>query len=103
MNRKIIFFALIILILTACNGNKKETENNMTISVTENTKMTSGYSEVNGLKMYYEIYGQGKPIVLIHGGGSTIQTNFEKLIPLLSKNRKLIAVELQAHGRTSDR
>lgn len=63
----------------------------------------SGYSEVGGLKMYYEIYGQGKPLVLVHGGGSTIQTNFEKIIPLLVKNRKIIAVELQAHGRTSDR
>jgi pimeloyl-ACP methyl ester carboxylesterase len=62
-----------------------------------------GYSEVNGLKMYYEIYGQGKPLVLIHGGGSTIQSNFEKVIPLFAKNRKVIAVELQAHGRTSDR
>ncbi|WP_325262536.1 alpha/beta hydrolase [Flavobacterium sp.] len=65
--------------------------------------MESNYSEVNGIKMYYEIYGQGKPLVLIHGGGSTIQTNFEKAIPLLAKNRKIIAVELQAHGRTSDR
>lgn len=63
----------------------------------------SGYSEVNGLKMYYEIYGEGKPLVLIHGGGSTIQTNFERVIPLLAKNRKVIAVELQAHGRTNDR
>ena len=53
--------------------------------------------------MYYEIYGQGKPVVLIHGGGSTIQTNFEKIIPLLAKNRQIIAVELQAHGRTNDR
>jgi pimeloyl-ACP methyl ester carboxylesterase len=39
----------------------------------------------------------------LHGGGSTIETNFEKIIPLLSKNRKVIAVELQAHGRTTDR
>lgn len=62
-----------------------------------------GHSEVNGLKMYYEIHGQGRPLVLIHGGGSTIGTNFEKIIPLLSKNRQLIAVELQAHGRTNDR
>lgn len=69
----------------------------------ENTQMINGYSEVNGLKMYYEIYGDGKPLVLIHGGGSTIQTTFEKLIPHLSKTRKVIAVELQAHGRTSDR
>jgi pimeloyl-ACP methyl ester carboxylesterase len=63
----------------------------------------SGYSEVNGLKMYYEIYGEGKPLVLIHGGGSTIQTSFGRIIPLLAKSRKVIGVELQAHGRTGDR
>ena len=63
----------------------------------------SVYSDVNGLKMYYEIYGEGKPLVLIHGGGSTIQTTFGRVIPLLARHRKLIAVELQAHGRTSDR
>lgn len=63
----------------------------------------SGYSEVNGLNMYYEIYGEGKPLVLIHGGGSTIQTTFEKVIPLFAKSRMVIAVELQAHGRTNDR
>ncbi len=65
---------------------------------------SSGYSEVNGLTMYYETYGEGPlPLVLIHGGGSTIQTSFEKLIPLLAGNRKIIALELQAHGRTNDR
>lgn len=64
---------------------------------------SSGYSEVNGLNMYYEIYGQGSPLVLIHGGGSTIQSCFEQVIPLFAKNRKVIAVELQAHGRTNDR
>ncbi|NGM67092.1 alpha/beta hydrolase [Sphingobacterium sp. SGR-19] len=74
---------------------------------TEDTVLDSswfqGYVEVNGLNMYYEIYGEGKPLVLIHGGGSTIQTTFGKAIPLLAKHRKLIAVELQAHGRTDDR
>ncbi|WP_223857406.1 alpha/beta fold hydrolase [Sphingobacterium micropteri] len=75
----------------------------MTTTTTNKVTFDSGYSEVNGLKMYYEIYGQGKPLVLIHGGGSTIQSNFEKIIPLFAKNRKVIAVELQAHGRTSDR
>lgn len=63
----------------------------------------SGYSKVNALNMYYEIHGQGKPLVLIHGGGSTIETNFEKIIPFLAKNRKVIAMELQAHARTNDR
>lgn len=63
----------------------------------------SGYSEVNGLKMYYEVYGEGKPLVLLHGGGSTIQTSFGRIIPLLAKHRQVIGVELQAHGRTGDR
>jgi pimeloyl-ACP methyl ester carboxylesterase len=63
---------------------------------------TSGYAPVNGLQMYYEIYGEGDmPLVLIHGGGSTIETTFGTILPLL--RGKLIAVELQAHGRTSDR
>ncbi len=64
---------------------------------------TSGYSPVNGLRMYYELYGQGDPLVLIHGGGSTIQTTFGRIIPALAKRRKIIAMELQAHGRTNDR
>jgi pimeloyl-ACP methyl ester carboxylesterase len=63
----------------------------------------SGYSDVNGLKMYYEIHGQGKPLVLIHGGGSTIYTTFGRIIPLLAKHRQVIGVELQAHGHTNDR
>ena len=63
----------------------------------------SGYAPVNGISMYYEIYGNGMPLVLIHGGGSTIQTTFSKIIPLLEKNHKVIAVEMQAHGHTSDR
>ena len=75
----------------------------METTTSDSLTFKSDYSEVNGLKMYYEMYGQGKPIVLIHGGGSTIQTNFEKIIPLISKNRMVIAVELQAHGRTNDR
>lgn len=82
----------------------------MVTTTSDSLTFKNGYSEVNGLKMYYEIYlptgqagGQGKPLVLIHGGGSTIQSNFEKVIPLFAKNRQVIAVELQAHGRTNDR
>jgi len=63
----------------------------------------SGYALINGLKMYYEIHGNGIPLVLIHGGGSTIQTSFGKILPLLAKHYKAIAVELQAHGHTNDR
>ena len=63
----------------------------------------NGYAPLNGLTMYYEIHGQGQPLVLIHGGGSTIQTSFGNIIPLLSKDRQVIAMDLQAHGRTNDR
>jgi pimeloyl-ACP methyl ester carboxylesterase len=68
------------------------------------TYKNAGHEKVNGINMYYEIYGEGEiPLVLIHGGGSTIQSTFGKLIPLLAKSGRLIAVELQAHGRTADR
>jgi pimeloyl-ACP methyl ester carboxylesterase len=63
----------------------------------------SGYSDVNGIKMYYEIRGTGEPLVLIHGGVSTIETSFGRLLPLVSKHFKIIAMDLQAHGRTEDR
>lgn len=62
----------------------------------------SGFAPVNDLNMYYEIHGNGKPIVLIHGGGSTINSNWETLIPKLTPSRQVIAVEMQAHGRTDD-
>ena len=61
------------------------------------------YANVNGIKMYYEIHGSGQPLVLIHGGGSTITTSFGKILPMLSKTHQVIAVELQAHGHTTDR
>jgi pimeloyl-ACP methyl ester carboxylesterase len=65
--------------------------------------MKSGYAPVNDIKMYYEIHGDGTPLVLIHGGGSTILTSFSKILPLLATHYKVIAVELQAHGHTNDR
>lgn len=65
---------------------------------------TGNYASINDLKMYYELHGSGDlPLVLIHGGGSTIDSNFGNILPGLAKSRKIIAVELQAHGRTSDR
>jgi pimeloyl-ACP methyl ester carboxylesterase len=65
----------------------------------------SGYVPVNGIKVYYEVYGEGRPIILLHGAFYTIQMNWEQLIPELSKTRKVIAIEFQGHGHTpfSDR
>lgn len=101
MKRNITYFVLAIM-LTACSDIKKGTEYPMAVS-TESPAKSSGYSEVNGIKLYYEIYGKGKPLVLIHGGGSTIHTTFGRILHLFSKDRQLICVELQAHGRTEDR
>jgi pimeloyl-ACP methyl ester carboxylesterase len=65
----------------------------------------SGYAPVNGIKVYYEVYGEGKPLVLLHGAFYTIGMNWAQLIPELSKTRKVIAIEMQGHGHTpfSDR
>jgi pimeloyl-ACP methyl ester carboxylesterase len=57
---------------------------------------------VNGLEMYYESRGAGRPLVLLHGAMSTIETSFGAVIPRLAQTRRLIAVEQQAHGRTAD-
>jgi pimeloyl-ACP methyl ester carboxylesterase len=63
---------------------------------------TVGYAPINGLKMYYEVHGSGDPVVLLHGAYMTIPSNWTGWIAELSKTRKVIAVEMQAHGRTAD-
>lgn len=105
MKHILTIFALTILLLTSCskNDNTGIINTNMADKANDSLPLQSAYSEVNGIKMYYEIYGNGKPLVLIHGGGSTIETSFGRVIPLFAKDRQLICVELQAHGRTGDR
>jgi pimeloyl-ACP methyl ester carboxylesterase len=60
------------------------------------------YANVNGLRMYYEVHGSGRPLVLLHGALSAIGTSFDLVLPSLAKIRQVIAVEQQAHGRTVD-
>ncbi len=59
------------------------------------------YAAVNGLNLYYEIHGDGQPLVMLHGGLGGI-VEFSQLLPALAESRQVIAVELQAHGRTAD-
>ena len=63
---------------------------------------TDGYVDVNGVHMYYEVYGDGSPLVLLHGGVMTIELDFAALLPELVTRHTVIAVELQGHGRTAD-
>lgn len=72
----------------------------MVVSAQKVKPSESGYAPVNGIKVYYEVYGNGKPLVLLHGAFMTIDMNWGELIPELSKTRKVIAVELQGHGHT---
>ena len=60
-------------------------------------------AQINGLEMYYEVHGDGPPLVLLHGAYMSIDTNWDALIPTFAETHKVIAVELQAHGHTSDR
>lgn len=103
MKQTLSVTAIISMLILSCNNQAAKS----TITETSTTKIDTikqvGYATVNGLKMYYEIYGEGEPLVLIHGGGSTIGTSFGNIIPLLKNTHKIIAVELQAHGHTSDR
>ena len=63
---------------------------------------STGYAPVNGLQMWYERHGEGRPLVLLHGNLSTIGVDFGGIIPSLAKGRQVIGVEQQAHGHTAD-
>ena len=90
--KSMLLIAIIMFAASRTNGQQIKPSN-------------SGYAPVNGIKVYYEVYGEGRPIVLLHGAFMTIDMNWGQLIPELSKNRKVIAIELQGHGHTpfSDR
>lgn len=85
--RKSLLLAVILFVACTSNGQP--------IQPSE-----SGYAPVNGIRVYYEIYGEGDPIVLIHGAFYTIGMNWGELIPELSKTRKVIALEMQGHGHS---
>lgn len=65
----------------------------------------TGHAPVNGISMYYEIHGgaASTPLVLLHGGGSTIEVTYGRVLPFFARHRRVIAVEEQGHGRTTDR
>lgn len=62
---------------------------------------STGYAPVNGLNLYYETHGAGEPLILLHGGLGTGEM-FAAIMPALSSTRRVITVDLQAHGRTAD-
>jgi pimeloyl-ACP methyl ester carboxylesterase len=107
MNKYVIIsLSIAIAVAISCqpktDGQSGSTEPKDTVVNQIITPTDSGYADVNGLKMYYEVYGKGKPIVLLHGSFMSIPLNWSHIIPLLAKDRKVIVAEMQGHGRTKD-
>jgi pimeloyl-ACP methyl ester carboxylesterase len=73
----------------------------MTTSSTTQAPATGTYADVNGLHIYYETHGSGRPLILLHGGLMAGET-FGPLLPLLAANHRVILPDLQGHGRTAD-
>ena len=73
----------------------------MAVDSTTTAPGTGEYADVNGINLYYETHGQGRPLVLLHGGLMSSEA-FGPLLPALAANHKVIAVDLQGHGRTAD-
>jgi pimeloyl-ACP methyl ester carboxylesterase len=69
--------------------------------VTATTQGTGQYAEINGLNLYYETHGSGRPLILLHGGLGSGEM-FGPVIPALAQRQRVIAVDLQGHGRTAD-
>src|SRR5512133_1908346 len=79
LNSRIITIAMLIHLFATC---------------VTSAQVNKGYAPINGLKLYYEIHGAGEiPLVLIHGGGSTIETTFGIILPLLTRHGCVIALE----------
>ncbi|WP_412850560.1 alpha/beta fold hydrolase [Chryseobacterium sp. PMSZPI] len=102
---KCLGIVTLMMLLLSCQpktGNPTDQKSSKTMSFKDMKPNQSGYANVNGLKMYYEVYGKGEPIVLLHGAFMTIPLNWSGFIPLLAKNRQVIVAEMQGHGRTQD-
>ena len=104
--RKLSFVPVLAMLLAnsgcALSGAMGSGEN---VSTLQSKPLESGHAPVNGINMYYEVHGRrdGVPLVLLHGGGSTIEVTFSRVLPVFASSRRVIAVEEQGHGRTTDR
>lgn len=92
---KNIFVLLLILILVSCNTPTKNQVNY------GSNPLAGKYVDVNDIKVYYEIYGEGEPILLLHGNSGSIKT-MESQIQELSKHFKVIAADSRAQGKSTD-
>ncbi|WP_420149645.1 alpha/beta fold hydrolase [Spirosoma sp.] len=88
-------FAVLVLLLSGIVARAQNTAYG-------NNPAAGHYQSVRGIRLYYEVYGKGKPLLLIHGNGGTIQS-FHKNIPFFAQQYRVIAVDSRAHGKSVDR
>jgi pimeloyl-ACP methyl ester carboxylesterase len=95
----------ILSAMSAAQASPNGTADSSRRQTPNTTRVETGRAFVNGIDIYYEVHGRhdGPPLVLLHGGGSTIDSTFGRLLPFLARSRRVIALEEQGHGRTSDR
>ena len=86
------FFLSLFLVGLTCVGQAVPYGNN---------PAAGHYQSVRGIRLYYEVYGTGKPLLLIHGNGGSIE-NMKSTIPYFAKKYRVIAVDSRAHGKSID-
>ena len=91
MKTKLVTIISIILVVSLTNIRKSQSQSS-----------SSGYTQVNDLKMYYEVMGSGDPIILLHGAYMTIEGPMRNIASELAKTQKVYLIEMQGHGRTMD-
>jgi pimeloyl-ACP methyl ester carboxylesterase len=100
-----LFGAALFGLIAACTPRPMQSENpDMNID-DKPEPVQAERASINGISMYYEIHGdaKGTPLVLLHGGGSSIDVTYGRILPFLARHRTVIARDEQAHGRTGDR
>lgn len=93
------------LALAGCAGRQGDCKEPQAMQTELRPSVRAGHVPVNGISMYYEVHGSapGTPLVLLHGGGSSIEVTYGRVLPFLARRRTVIALDEQGHGRTSDR
>jgi pimeloyl-ACP methyl ester carboxylesterase len=102
---RLLLAAFILSGTSVMPTTRNPTAHSATPQTNDTTRVEASRALVNGIDIYYEVHGtrDGVPLVLLHGGGSTIDSNFGRLIPFVARSRRVIALEEQGHGRTADR
>src|ERR1051325_9773402 len=94
--------AIAIGMVASCGRSPKHAASSSTGSGSAITTDRTGRAKVNGVTLYYETHGAGTPVVLLHGGTSTIEHSFSKLLPELSKHYLIVGIEQVGHGHSPD-